>query len=115
MHAHTIASLTYPRVYLTGVGFSHNGTSFFMSSFALRASRACGEGGGCDDDSDGTLCHVASAERLAWQFRTMIDNATVAPHRLPSLVGSPSPFRCLPSTTFRHAVPSVPVKQWVRT
>jgi len=42
----------------TGVGF--------LFSFALRALR-----GGCDEDSDGTPCHIASLEKLAQHCRAL--------------------------------------------
>jgi len=55
-----------------------------MSLFALWALPADGKGGGCDEDSNGTPCQIASLSTLAQQFCTT-NNITVAPYRLAHL------------------------------
>jgi len=52
-------------------GFNHNGVSFLFLFFALRALHSGHQGGGCDEDSDGTPCHIAPLEKFTQHHCTL--------------------------------------------
>jgi hypothetical protein len=61
------------------VGFDHDGMSL---PFALRDLHTSSKNSGCDEDSDGTPCHIASPlEKLARRF-CAVNNVTAMPYHL---------------------------------